>query len=91
MTTVEPSGEGGWGRQGAAREPKGCREVVVGCRASKSPLCRTVLVYKHETGRGQAEFAHKVNKFGGFRKGKSLTKENGKSHLRLLLGPHSDV
>lgn len=43
---------------------------------------------KHETGRCQAGFAHKVNMFGVFRKGRALTKENGKSQLRLLLSAH---
>lgn len=40
---------------------------------------------KHETGRCQGGFAHKVNMFGVLRKGRALTKENGKSQLRLLM------
>ena len=51
----------------------------------KEPFIPAVLVYKHETGRCQAEFAHKVNKFGVFGKGRALTKENGKSRLKRLL------
>lgn len=83
---MELSGERGLG-QGTAREAQGCREQGI-----KEPFMQgAVLVYKHETGRCQAEFAHKVNKFGVFGKGRTLTKENGKSHFKLPLGPHSDV
>lgn len=89
MTTVEPSGEEGLG-QGAAREAKWSREVTVGCRASKNPLCRTVLVYKHETRRCQAEFAHKVNKFGVFRKGGGGDSDQ-REWKKLLLRLYSNV
>lgn len=86
MTTVGPSGEGTGAGCGVGND-------CVGYRASKSPLCKSCswLVYKHETGRCQAGFAHKVNMFGVFRKRRALTKENGKKHLRLFPGPHSDV